>query len=396
LKRTLELGIVLIVASACAGQAVHSANPERQAALTLEAQGKIGDAEAAWQAVAKAHPADAEPYAHMGLMEARQEHYKEAVPFYRKALAINPAFPGLRLNLGLALFKGGELKQSLEEFGLLLKAAPPGSADAQRLTILVGMAHYGLGEHEKAVPFLREAARADTQNLQLRLALAHSCLWTKQYQCVVDTGKEILTIDPESAEADMLAGEAQDELKNTEGAIEQFRAAVKADPKQPNAHFGLGYLLWTQRQYPAAAQEFQAELANDPQHAQAAAYLADADMQLNHPDLARPLLEKVAKTNPGLALPHLDLGILYTDDGRQADALRELNTAATLTPDDVNVHWRLGRLLKSMGKADEARVEFDKASNLRKATDDALMTKINDAKAQPAHDAQPAGTQPEH
>jgi len=194
----------------------------------------------------------------------------------------------------------------------------------------------------------------------------------------------------------MLAGEAQDELKNTEGAIEQFRAAVKADPKQPNAHFGLGYLLWTQKQYPAAAQEFQAELANDPQHAQAAAYLADADMQLNHPDLARPLLEKVAKTNPGLALPHLDLGILYTDDGRQADALRELNTAATLTPDDVNVHWRLGRLLKSMGKADEARVEFDKASNLRKATDDALMTKINDAKAQPAHDAQPAGTQPEH
>jgi tetratricopeptide (TPR) repeat protein len=33
------------------------------------------------------------PYAHMGLLEARQERYKEAVPFYRKALALNPHFP---------------------------------------------------------------------------------------------------------------------------------------------------------------------------------------------------------------------------------------------------------------------------------------------------------------
>ena len=34
----------------------------------------------------KAHPADAEAYAHLGFLEARQEHYKEAVPLYRKAL----------------------------------------------------------------------------------------------------------------------------------------------------------------------------------------------------------------------------------------------------------------------------------------------------------------------
>ena len=194
----------------------------------------------------------------------------------------------------------------------------------------------------------------------------------------------------------MLAGEAQDELKEYDGAIAEFRAAVKANPKEPNVHFGLGYLLWTQRQYPEAAQEFKAELANDPNYAQATAYLADTDMQLNHPELALPLLEGVSKVDPGLALTHLDLGILYTDSGRQADALRELNTAAKLTPDDVNVHWRLGRLLKAMGKKDEAKEEFDKASSLHKATDDALLTKMNGAKAKQRSSTDPAASEPQN
>ena len=132
-----------------------------------------------------------------------------------------------------------------------------------------------LEEYAQAAPYIKEAAASDPQNLALRLALAHSCLWSKQYQCVLDTYHEILMLNAESAEADMLAGEALDELKNYTGAIEQFRAAVKADPQEPDVHFGLGYLLWTQKQYPDAVTEFQAELANNQSHFQAMTYLGD-------------------------------------------------------------------------------------------------------------------------
>ena len=38
-------------------------------------------------------------------------------------------------------------------------------------------------------------------------------------------------LNAESAEADMLAGEAQDELKNHGGAIEQFRDVYKRQPE---------------------------------------------------------------------------------------------------------------------------------------------------------------------
>src|SRR5256886_11154526 len=85
------------------------------------------------------------------------------------------------------------------------------------------------------------------------------------------------------------AGEALDEMQDHAGAIEQFRAAVKANPREPNVHFGLGYLLWTQSQYEEAAQEFQAELANVPSNAQALAFLADSKMKLNDREAALPL-----------------------------------------------------------------------------------------------------------
>jgi tetratricopeptide (TPR) repeat protein len=381
-RKTLQLAIgltIVVLAAGCPGQPTLPRNGQRQAALTLEQQGKNAEAEAAWRVFLAAHPSNPEPYLHLGLLKARQEHYTQAVYFYRKALALNPAIPGVRLNLGLALFKTGEMKQAIQEFKPLLKSQPPGSAETQRLTILLGMSHYGLAEYAEAVPYLKAAATKDAENLPLRLTLAHSCLWSRQFQCVLDAYHEILMLNAESAEADMLAGEAMDALKNHGGAIEQFRAAVKANPREPDVHFGLGYLLWTQRQYPEAASEFQAELANNPNHVQAMIYLGDTQIQLGHPEIAQPLLEKALRIDSGRELAHLDLGILYAGTGRQDDALLELKEAARLAPDDVNVHWRLGRLYRLMGKKDEAKGEFDRASNINKVADNALVEQISGA-----------------
>ncbi len=155
-------------------------------------------------------------------------------------------------------------KRRSETFESFSRTKPQSSPEALRLATLIGLAHYGLGEYAAAVPYLKQATAADPQNLPFRLTLAQSCLWSKQYQCVLDVYHEIVTLNADSAEADMLAGEALDEMKDKPGAAQQFRAAVKADPKEPNVHFGLGYLLWGLLQFDEAAKEFQAELDNNP------------------------------------------------------------------------------------------------------------------------------------
>lgn len=374
---------VLVAATSLYAQSGTQSDRLRQSAIAAEEQGNIAEAEQAWRGYLKTHLSLAEPYAHLGLLQARQEQYREAIPLYRKALALSPGFPGLRLNLALALFKAGDLKEAVPQFSTLLKSAPPNSQEALRYKILLGMAHYGLSQYAQAAPYLRAGADADPRNLPIRMALAHSLLWSKQYSKVLEVYKEILTLDPDSAEADMLAGEALDEMKDSPAAIEMFRKAVKAKPNQPNVHFGLGYLLWTQKQHAEAMAEFKAELALDPHHAQSLVYLADSQIQTSQYGDASQLLEKAVKLDPSLALAHLDLGILAANEGRNDEALRELLTAEKLNPGEVNVHWRLGRLYRAMGRKEEAKAELDKASSITKSADQELYRKMAGSQAGP-------------
>lgn len=259
-----RLAIWLALGIASCSLPVQSQQNPGNVAFPLEQHENTTESESALIALSKAHPTNPEPFARLGLLEARRGNYPQAIIFYRKAMALKPAMPGLRLNLGLALFKDGQYKQAIQIFTPMLRSQPPSSPEVQRLTILLGMSHYGLGEYQAAVPYLQQAADRDAQNLPLLLTLAHSCLLSKQYQCVLDAYHRMVTQNTESPEADMLVGEALDEMKDTTGATQEFRAAVQANPKEPNAHFGLGYLLWKQMLYHEAAQEFQAELDNTP------------------------------------------------------------------------------------------------------------------------------------
>ena len=113
----------LLLAMASWSAPVWAQTPAEQAAVSLEQQGKSAEAEEAWKAIYKTQPSNPEPLAHLGLLESRQEHYPEAIAFYRKAIALSPTMPGLRLNMGLALFKDGQYRPAIQAFTPLLKAA---------------------------------------------------------------------------------------------------------------------------------------------------------------------------------------------------------------------------------------------------------------------------------
>ena len=369
--RVLTFCRLAILVFACLNSyAAVAQRPGRAEALALESQGQTSEAEQVWKAILNANADNPEALAHLGLFEARQEHYPQAIEFYKRALVAAPGMPGVETNLGLAYFKNAQFAEALTPFANELKRHP----DDLRLILLLGMSHYGLGDYLVAIPFLQRSARQQGTSLPLRLALAHSCLWTRQFECVKATYKEILTLNPGSAEAEMLVGEALDETGDDAGAIEHFRAAANANTKEPDVHFGLGYLLWTENHYAEAAQEFALELDNNPDHGQAHVYLGDSYVQLNRFADAETHLRAALKLDPQSELSYRNLGIVNANAGDLVQAEAELRRAITLDPTDTAAHYRLARVLKSLGKQEEASSEFKKVGDIKQHRNDLLRT----------------------
>jgi Flp pilus assembly protein TadD len=132
----------------------------------------------------------------------------------------------------------------------------------------------------------------------------------------------------------------------------------------PDGHFGLGYLYWKLRRYDEACHEFEAELATQPQHAQALTYLGDTEMQAGRNKAAEVHLRRALTLDANMRLAHLDLGIVLTARNDSDEAARHFREAIRIDPSQPDAHYRLGRLWSSLGRQKEAEVEFEKVKTL--------------------------------
>jgi len=168
----------------------------------------------------------------------------------------------------------------------------------------------------------------------------------------------------------MLSGEALDGLGRTVEAIPEFEAAAKAAPREPNVHFGLGYLYWKQHKYDEAKAALEAELSIDPANAQALAYLGDIELKRNAPEKALPLLNKAIHLKNDIRIAYLDIGAILSEQKRYQEALVALLRAEKLDPAQPDAHYRLARLYRAMGNVAAAEREFARVGELNEKAED--------------------------
>jgi superkiller protein 3 len=310
---------------------------------------------------------------------------EQAIGFYRVALALRPASPGVYFNLGVALNAKGDLDGAIAAYhkaiALDRKLAPAHSnlgaalqargdlagalAACRRALALdpkLAAAHYNLGVALQARGDLAGALAAYRRALALdpKLGPAHTNLGNA-LQAQGDLAgalaayRRATELDPKLVTAHCNLGVALQAQGDVTGALAAFRRALEIDPKFAPAHYNLGVALQAQGRLDDAIREYRRALDLDPKLAQAHTNLGNA--LHDQGDLAGALaaFRRALALDPKLALAHYNLGIVLQDKGEVAGALAAYRRATELAPKLAPAYCALGQALLEQGRFAEAR-----------------------------------------
>jgi tetratricopeptide (TPR) repeat protein len=138
-------------------------------------------------------------------------------------------------------------------------------SDYSQACYQLGMLAYAKQDDKHAAEWLQRVARTD---VHYRYALFYLgiCRFRGGDFAGAKTAFEKVAEEVPLNEVFNNLGAAESRLNDPQ-AVDSFRKALDGDPSDPTYHFNLGFALWKQGQFAAAADSFRAALDRDPQDA---------------------------------------------------------------------------------------------------------------------------------
>lgn len=358
---------------------------------------------------------------YLGRAEQQQDHFKEAVLAYRKALEINENFTQASLALGFAYetrgnqlkveaetkkadgHSGSELeaeatvmsKKAIEIYKGLFDATQDGTAANRISTILLKE-----GKYQEALPYLESIARTDSEDMNVRVKLGLIQMELKEYAAAEQTFKQILAKNPESDRVRFYLGNMYEETKRFEPAIEQFKSvfvesrfyeesvlhaafllkqvgrpdeakkhvatAITASPKVPSFYLFQASLEDESKNVPRAIALLETAVESFPDHERIRYYLGSLYDRVGNLEKSLYHMEAILKDHPENVDALNYVGYTWTSQGiRLDDAEQLLRKAISLSPDNGYVRDSWGWYLFTRGRISEAVVHLEKAVHLK-------------------------------
>jgi len=129
-------------------------------------------------------------------------------------------------------------------------------------------------------------------------------------------------------------GEAMNSAGNSDGAVEEFRAALKLYPRKGQLHSKIAMIYGQEKKYSDAVNELEKALEAGYTHRDTYFTLTRIHRESGNYQEALKNILIASKKGPDDAYLHRELGRLYTESGRFEDALAELEKAREISPDE--------------------------------------------------------------
>jgi tetratricopeptide (TPR) repeat protein len=278
--------------------------------------------------------------------------FDAAIDEDKKALAAAPSNIGLRMNLGLAYYKKGDMENAHTAFQAVHAARPQDVAAA----VLLGYTDIKLNESSEAAAMLAPLEHGHETNMDLQYVLAYA---------LIDSGEEAAGLPrmekvakaTQSADAYFIAGTARLRRREFHEARADFDAAIQLHGNFPGLYTMAGQARDALGDTEAAQPAFEQALKQNPQDFTANLYLGTMRLKQRDLDTARPMLELALQLQPQSPMARLQMAKLNGMTGKYAEAAATLEQLEKADPNWIDPHIELAAIYYKLHRPDDGQRE---------------------------------------
>jgi tetratricopeptide (TPR) repeat protein len=295
---------------------------------------------------AKQSPGDFGAQQRLGEFYLQQNRLPQGIRYLQKARQLNPQDYNTGYDLSLAYLNSGDIANASTQLHTMI--AQHETAD---LDDLLGEVNEKSGDYKSAALEYHRAAELDPSENNI-FDLASFLLQHSNYEGFLDNALKFFEYGvkkyPRSAKMTVGLGVALYAEGKYDDAVRTLCAAVDLDPTDPKPFQFLDKVSTASPvKIPEIRDRLQKFVQLYPGNGPAIYYYAMSVWRRSEGESAadlptvEALLKRAIATAPALYDAHFELGILYQDQQRYQDAIRELNQTVALRPDFNRAHYRL-------------------------------------------------------
>lgn len=373
--------------------APRNATIENLLGITETKLGHIDEACNHYRNAIRLDPSQAAPHKNLGFNLLNLKDYARAEPELRTAARLDPndSFTHYYLLLlMLATSRDNEAVEQASGAGHLIDNDPEAGAgliEAEIRTGHVEEASGGIRRLEDAgqLPAAREYSIAVLLSQHALYSQAVHCFqriaalnpsWENRYNlalALLYAGQpaeaatllaSLHTERPAHADTLMFLGSAFEMRQQMPAALEAYRAALAADPANPDRTLDYTRLLMDLGRYDEAIQVVQESMEKTSSATPLELRLGAVEMIKGNYEAARDAFHAVLAADPRLDAAYIGLAQTYARETNGIEALRILEAARDKLPDHYLLEYYFGLLASRLGREQEAILAFEKAAQL--------------------------------
>lgn len=153
----------------------------------------------------------------------------------------------------------------------------------------------------------------------------------------------------------------QDEMGNSQKALDLFREMIKIDPEFPTSYYGVATIFDNEENYEQAIAYYKKTIELDPTYEAAHFFLANIYDDMDELEPALYHYEKTIELDPEYFYAYVNIGCIYEADNHNLKAYKYFYKAYQLDPLNYMSLFNLGVVCRKLGQVREAVKYYEKA-----------------------------------